>query len=188
MLKGRFAATLLIIASAAACSKEREAEQPVDTTLPEERAVSPESPAPDAAVNEVEQGLEAEGPMDYIGEDAQGYEGEAAEPDLQAPADEEPIANLPVSPRGNPGSWATDADYPQAALREHRQGTTGFQVTVGPDGRVVDCTLTAPSGSPDLDEATCRNVTRRARFRPAMENGVSVQATYSNRVRWVLPE
>lgn len=188
MLKRRLGATLLMLASATACSKEKEAAQPVDTTLPEERPVSPESPVPDAAINEVEQGSEAEDPMDYIGEDAQGFEGEAAEADLQAPAEVEPIANLPVSPRGNPGSWATDADYPQAALREHRQGTTGFQVTVGSDGRVVDCAVTASSGSPDLDEATCRNVTRRARFRPAVEYGTAVEATYSNRVRWVLPE
>ena len=93
-----------------------------------------------------------------------------------------------VQPRGNPGSWATDADYPQKALREERAGTTGFRVTVGTDGRVVDCTVTSSSGSPDLDAATCTNVTRRARFKPALENGQPVQATYSNRIRWVIPE
>ncbi len=97
-------------------------------------------------------------------------------------------ATSPVQPRGNPGSWATDADYPQRALREERAGTTGFRVTVGADGRVVDCTVTSSSGSPDLDDATCKNVTRRARFKPAMENGVAVQSTYSNRIRWVIPE
>jgi len=61
-------------------------------------------------------------------------------------------------------------------------------VTVGTDGRVVDCTITSSSGSPDLDAATCTNVTRRARFKPALENGQPVQATYSNRIRWVIPE
>jgi protein TonB len=97
-------------------------------------------------------------------------------------------ATSAVQPRGNPGSWATDADYPQRALREERAGTTGFRVTVGPDGRVVDCTVTSSSGSPDLDDATCKNVTRRARFKPAMENGVAVASSYSNRIRWVIPE
>lgn len=97
-------------------------------------------------------------------------------------------ATSAVQPRGNPGSWATDADYPQRALREERAGTTGFRVTVGADGRVVDCTVTSSSGSPDLDDATCKNVTRRARFKPAMENGVAVQSSYSNRIRWVIPE
>lgn len=91
-------------------------------------------------------------------------------------------------PKSNPGGWATDADYPQKALREERAGTTGFRLTVGADGRVVDCTVTSSSGSPDLDDATCKNVTRRARFKPAMQDGTPVQSTYSNRIRWVIPE
>lgn len=97
-------------------------------------------------------------------------------------------ATSAAQPRGNPGSWATDADYPQRALREERAGTTGFRVTVGTDGRVVDCQVTSSSGSPDLDDATCKNVTRRARFKPALENGTPVQSSYSNRIRWVIPE
>jgi len=99
-------------------------------------------------------------------------------PPAPAPAPPAPKgATSAVQPRGNPGSWATDADYPQRALREERAGTTGFRVTVGADGRVVDCTVTSSSGSPDLDDATCKNVTRRARFKPAMENGVAVQSS-----------
>jgi len=109
-----------------------------------------------------------------------------------APAPAPPAApkgpSSPAQPRGNPGSWATDADYPQKALREERSGTTGFRVTVGTDGRVVDCTITSSSGSPDLDDATCKNVTRRARFKPALEDGQPVQSTYTNRIRWVIPQ
>jgi protein TonB len=93
-----------------------------------------------------------------------------------------------VQPKGNPGTWATDADYPQRALREEKAGTATFRVTVGTDGRVVDCVITGSSGSPELDDATCKNVSRRARFKPAMENGQPVQSTYSNRIRWVIPE
>lgn len=93
-----------------------------------------------------------------------------------------------VQPRGNPGTWATPNDYPSRALREERTGTTGFRVTVGTDGRVVDCSITSSSGHADLDQATCDNVRRRARFKPAMENGTAVQSSYSNRVRWVIPE
>ena len=97
-------------------------------------------------------------------------------------------ATSAVQPRGNPASWATPDDYPQRALREEKTGTTGFRVTVGPDGRVVDCQIISSSGTPELDDATCKNVTRRARFKPAMENGTAVQSTYSNRIRWVIPE
>lgn len=92
-------------------------------------------------------------------------------------------------PRGNPGSWATTNDYPTRALREEREGTTGFRVTVGPDGRVTDCQVTSSSGSPDLDEAACSNVRRRARFTPATDGeGNPTTGSYSNRVRWVIPK
>jgi periplasmic protein TonB len=93
-----------------------------------------------------------------------------------------------AQPRGNPGTWATTNDYPSRALREERSGTTGFRVTVDTSGRVIDCQVTSSSGHADLDQATCQNVTRRARFRPAMEDGEPVQGTYSNRVRWVIPD
>jgi len=94
----------------------------------------------------------------------------------------------PAQPKGNPGTWATTNDYPSRALREERQGTTGFKVTVDTNGRVSDCVITSSSGSDDLDATTCQMVTRRARFKPAMQNGEPVTGTYSNRIRWVIPQ
>jgi len=92
-------------------------------------------------------------------------------------------------PKGNPANWATTNDYPTRALREEREGTTGFRVTVGTDGRVTSCTVTSSSGSADLDEATCSNVTRRARFNPATDGeGNPTTGQYSSRVRWVIPK
>lgn len=93
------------------------------------------------------------------------------------------------TPKGNPANWATTNDYPTRALREEREGTTGFRVSVGPDGRVTGCSVTSSSGSPDLDDATCQNVTRRARFNPATDGeGQPTSGSYSNRVRWVIPK
>ncbi|GAA4764641.1 energy transducer TonB [Novosphingobium ginsenosidimutans] len=95
----------------------------------------------------------------------------------------------PATPKGNPANWATTNDYPTRALREEREGTTSFRVTVGPDGRVTGCSVTSSSGSPDLDDATCQNVTRRARFNPATDGeGQPTSGSYSNRVRWVIPK
>lgn len=94
-----------------------------------------------------------------------------------------------ASPKGNPGSWATTDDYPSRALREEREGTTRFRVTVGPDGKVTDCQITGSSGHPDLDEATCKNITRRARFTPATDGeGNPTTGSYSSAVRWVIPK
>ena len=110
---------------------------------------------------------------------------------IAPPAPVPPPAAPPkaAQPRNNPASWATTNDYPSRALREEREGTTGFRVTVGPDGRVTDCSITSSSGHADLDEAACANITRRARFKPATDgSGNPVQGAYSNRVRWVIPE
>ena len=108
-------------------------------------------------------------------------------PVIQAPAAPR-VTPKGAVPRGNPGTWATTNDYPSRALREERAGTTGFKVNVGPDGRVTDCQITSSSGHADLDEATCANVRRRARFTPATDGeGQPTSGTYSNRVRWVIP-
>jgi periplasmic protein TonB len=101
-----------------------------------------------------------------------------------------PVAKRPNPvPKGNPGNWANTNDYPSRALQQEREGTTGFRVTVGPNGRVTDCQISSSSGHPDLDQATCTNVTRRARFDPALDgNGNPTTGTYSNRVRWQIPK
>jgi protein TonB len=94
-----------------------------------------------------------------------------------------------ASPKGNPGSWATTDDYPSRALREEREGVTRFTVSVSPEGRVTNCSVTGSSGSPDLDDAACRSITRRARFNPATDGeGNPTSGTYSNSVRWQIPK
>jgi periplasmic protein TonB len=100
-----------------------------------------------------------------------------------------PAPAAPPPPKGNPGNWANTNDYPSRALQQEREGTTGFRVTVGANGRVTDCQISSSSGHPDLDQATCTNVTRRARFDPALDSsGNPTTGTYSNRVRWQIPK
>jgi periplasmic protein TonB len=114
----------------------------------------------------------------------------AAPPAPAAPPPPPPVAKRPNPvPKGNPSNWANTNDYPSRALQQEREGTTGFRVTVGPNGRVTDCQISSSSGHPDLDQATCTNVTRRARFDPALDgSGNPTTGTYSNRVRWQIPK
>ena len=93
-----------------------------------------------------------------------------------------------AKPRGNVSNWANANDYPVRAQQQEREGVTGFRVTIGIDGRVVDCTVTQSSGHADLDAATCTNIKRRARFEPAVRNGEKVQGSYANKIRWELPK
>jgi|TARA_R110001606_G_scaffold10272_4_gene44049 protein TonB len=106
-----------------------------------------------------------------------------------APPPPPPPQRANPEPRGNPGNWANANDYPSRALREEREGTTRFRLTVGANGRVTDCQITGSSGHPDLDEAACKNLTRRARFRPSLDaNGNETTGYYSNAVRWQIPK
>lgn len=94
-----------------------------------------------------------------------------------------------LAPATNPGSWATNDDYPASAMREEREGTTGFRLTIAADGLPISCEITAPSGHADLDAETCRLVMARARFTPGRDaRGEAVGGTYSNRIRWQIPE
>lgn len=79
-------------------------------------------------------------------------------------------------------------DYPARAARAREEGAVAFQLEVAPTGRVRGCTITGPSGSPDLDRAVCRILIRRAHFRPAMAGGNAVADAIVGTVRWRLPE
>ncbi|MGB3739251.1 MAG: energy transducer TonB [Pontixanthobacter sp.] len=84
-------------------------------------------------------------------------------------------------PRGSPGRWVSQRDYPSRALREEREGITGVRLSVGADGRVTNCAVSRSSGHSDLDEATCNVLRRRARFDPATNaQGNDVPGTYNN--------
>jgi protein TonB len=94
----------------------------------------------------------------------------------------------PQRARANLNSYFSADDYPAAALRGNDQGTTGFRLTIGPNGRVADCAVTSSSGSAALDQATCRILRSRARYTPARDSsGNPTSGTDSGRVTWRLP-
>lgn len=100
-------------------------------------------------------------------------------------------ANLvpPQRARANLNAYFSVDDYPIVALRAHHEGIVGFRLTVGVDGKVSDCRVTAPSGSSFLDVQTCRLLTIRARYNPARTaDGTPVEGTDSGRVTWRLPD
>jgi periplasmic protein TonB len=89
--------------------------------------------------------------------------------------------------KANLASYVSDSDYPAAAVRAEEEGTTGFRLEIGPNGRVTNCTVTSSSGSSSLDAATCRIMRSRARFTPAVDsNGNPTSDTHSNRITWRL--
>ena len=100
-----------------------------------------------------------------------------------------PKISQQAAPKGSLTGLFSGDDYPPSAQRSGDQGTTAVRLTIGTDGRVSDCSVTASSGSSSLDTATCSIIRRRARFTPAKDqNGGPTTGSYSQRIKWVLPE
>lgn len=100
----------------------------------------------------------------------------------------ERLAKHAPMPTGNPGMWATDADYPADARRAGKSGLVQFLLTVDIQGKVRNCKVIHSSGVPSLDEKTCSLMMQRAQFKPAHdEQGNPVAGSFINRMRWVLP-
>ncbi|HEY1607086.1 MAG TPA: energy transducer TonB [Allosphingosinicella sp.] len=80
-------------------------------------------------------------------------------------------------------------DYPPSALRSGAQGSVGFVLDIGPDGRVANCTIESSSGTPALDSTTCRLLTARGLFTPARDRrGRPTTDRIHSRIRWALPQ
>lgn len=90
--------------------------------------------------------------------------------------------------RANLSEYFSADDYPETAARRGIQGTTGFRLDVGADGRVTNCVVTASSGDPALDSATCSVLFSRAEYLPARDaSGRAIAGSNSGRVTWRLP-
>lgn len=94
----------------------------------------------------------------------------------------------PPVPLANPGDWVSSSDYPPAALRSQLEGVSKIILTIDPNGIVENCRISVSSGSSELDAATCRLITERARFDPARNNrGKPVTGSWAKSVRWQIP-
>jgi len=97
-----------------------------------------------------------------------------ADPGRFAP---EPITSIP--------SLFAASDYPAAAIPKRAQGITDYRLSVNAAGGVDKCDIERSSGNAALDAATCRVITRRARFRPALDQaGRPIASTYLGMVHW----
>jgi protein TonB len=109
-------------------------------------------------------------------------------PRADPPAKIEARTVEPARARANLASYVSDEDYPGTAVRNEEQGTTRFRLTVGADGKVKECSVTASSGSSSLDATTCKLMKQRAKFTPAKNNrGEPTGDTVASAIRWVLP-
>ncbi|TPG18548.1 energy transducer TonB [Sphingomonas koreensis] len=87
----------------------------------------------------------------------------------------------------NPQAWMQGTPYPADAKAKYQQGQVGFSLAVDKAGRVTACRITASSGAPSLDQATCAAVTANARFQPARDaSGREVAGSFASTSNWRL--
>ena len=79
----------------------------------------------------------------------------------------------------------TNADYRRARAPDGASGTVRVSFRVRTDGRVDTCRVIGSSGYAAFDEATCRLIEQRFRFRPARdESGRAVDWTIRTDYTW----
>lgn len=62
-----------------------------------------------------------------------------------------------------------NADFPRTASNAGAQGSVTAHLTIGTDGRVINCRVAKSSGNADLDATTCRLIRERFRYTPARD-------------------
>lgn len=90
----------------------------------------------------------------------------------------------PPQPRGSTQSLFSPDDYPADAPKAGPHGRVAMMLQVDAQGRVIGCSVFQSSGSPILDDATCRIVQRRARFIPARDSSGPVASLVAQSVDW----
>ncbi|MEZ5655886.1 MAG: energy transducer TonB [Sphingobium sp.] len=94
-----------------------------------------------------------------------------------------------ATPRGNPGDWVVQDDYPEEALYTDIAGEVGFRLFLNTMGKVAFCEVIASSGFEILDNAACDVISMRASFKPARNGeGRPVADTWTSRLVWRIPE
>ena len=95
------------------------------------------------------------------------------------------VAPTPAVPNARTNAFSDD-DFPDASRRAEESGVTRVSYVIGTDGKVESCSVTQSSGFPRLDDATCKIIQRRFRFKPATVEGQPVKETKTQPVRWQL--
>jgi TonB family protein len=95
------------------------------------------------------------------------------------------VAPIPLTPPQQ--GLVSVQDYPQYALDHGEEGSVATQLVVDPRGRVDSCKVIISSGFADLDATTCRLLTSRARFTPAVgDDGRPIYGLYRSLINWTL--
>lgn len=90
-----------------------------------------------------------------------------------------------ATPASAPQSWLNPDDYPSGALSGGHNGIVQFRVDVDERGGITGCHVLARSSPDDFADRTCRMISRRARFEPALDaGGKPMRSYFVSKVNW----
>jgi hypothetical protein len=93
----------------------------------------------------------------------------------------------PVSPHTPPGKWLSGTDYPVGAALGGHNGFVQFRLDIDPEGKIAGCHVLARTNPDDFADTTCRLITRRAKFDPALDAaGKPVRSYFISSVRFMM--
>lgn len=91
-------------------------------------------------------------------------------------------------PIGSPANWITDQDYPKLGLVRGHSGVIRFRLDIDAKGQVRKCAILEQLAAPEFRDATCSNISRRAKFKPALDaSGKPTNGYYTSSVYWKYP-
>lgn len=94
------------------------------------------------------------------------------------------LAKLP-EPIGNFSNFFKPDDYPENLLMDGVQGSVGVVIDVDSQGLATNCRIVETSGTDGLDQATCKALRKRAKFKPALSHTGAAMASLTYwRVNW----
>ncbi|HEX8442892.1 MAG TPA: TonB family protein [Allosphingosinicella sp.] len=94
----------------------------------------------------------------------------------------------PAVAKANLGALVSDSDYPSEALADGKGGQVTARLDIDVCGAVTGCAAVASGGHPALDQRTCKVLSERARFEPALDlKGAPAASSIIVRITWLLP-
>lgn len=92
-------------------------------------------------------------------------------------------------PIGSPGNWLTTVDYPSASLMRGHNGIVQFRLDLDEAGKILGCHILARTNPDEFADVSCRALTRRAKFEPALDaTGKAMKSFYISKIRFIIPE
>ena len=93
-----------------------------------------------------------------------------------------------ATPVNSPARWVRPSDYPANMLLQGRQAIVEFRLSVDAKGSATQCHIQQSTRPQEFDNAVCKSLMKRAKFRPALDaDGDPVASFWRNTVRFEIP-